>query len=461
MTLAFADEVDQPVGNPTDPQVDIAGSTVAFICHESVRTWPLDGHGDGAMIEFASKPWSNETYSAPTAVLSPDGAVVATQHEGQPNVVLWSARTGARLVSLTRPAEKRKLEDACSMSYRCLTALIAFSDDSELVAAAWDGEPGVVRVWKVKTGSIVFTWRTAAPIQDMEFLGGEMLMVRSGTRPAAHNAMPSEDDSVTILRLRDGRTQLRIYPLYFLSYAIPSKDGKRLLVIPIVLGATEAKAEVRDITSGRVVHRAEIPVENLDYAWHGHRLAFATTGIEAQVLDLDLGTLGPALPRPPSTDSPWYRVVAWTPDGSRLLTAPTGAAIRVWDPLTMTLERSIPTPRGPTTIHSLVGGRFVHGWAPWTFFPGANRLLRLSDAVAVNLLVGAPPAAQGAIRGCGGIVVADDGKYDGDEAMIPHLRLRADQGDVPSRPLSPAELNHLRRSGLFADFVTGKSMAAR
>jgi hypothetical protein len=461
-TPELGDEVDQPTGDPADPYVEIAGSTVAFICRESVRTWPFDGRDEGALIEFASKPWSHDPCDTPTVVLSPDGAVVATQQEGQSDVVLWSARSGARLVSLARPAQTRKLEAPCSMSYRGFREVIAFSEDSALVATAWDGEPGVVRVWKVETGSIVFTWRTAEPIRHVEFLAqGEMLLVRSGTQEIGSLAMPPEDDSVTILRLRDGRSELHLQPLHALSYAIPTKDGTRLLVIPMDIYATGAKAEVRELPSGRVLHRMELPVENLDFALHGHRLALATTEIEVQVLDLDLGTLGAALARPPSTDAATYGVVAWTPDGGRLLTAPTGTAIRIWDPLTMTLERTLPTPRGPTTVHSLVDGRFVHGWAPWTVVPGANRLLRLSDAVAVSLLVGAPPATQGGIRRCAGIVAADDGSYDGDEDLMAHLRFRADRDDLPSGTSSAAAPSDLRRPGLFADFAAGKSMGAR
>ncbi len=153
-----------------------------------------------------------------------------------------------------------------------------------------------MRVWQVKTGSTVFTWRTRRPIQTLEFLAqGKLLMVRSGVRFGAHNAMPPEDDTVTIVRLSDGHTLLRIHPFYSISYAIATKDGKLLLVIPLVLGTPEAHAEVRDIATGRVTHRVRIAFDNLDsldFSLHEHRIAVAAREVEVQVLDSRFGNAG-------------------------------------------------------------------------------------------------------------------------------------------------------------------------
>ncbi len=167
--------------------------------------------------------------------------------------------------------------------------------------------------------------------------------------------------------------------------------------------------------------------------------------------------LGPAFPRPPAPDPPSYGSVAWTPNGTRLLTAPTGTELRVWNAKTMTIERTIPTPRGPMDIQHLLGEEFVHGWAREVTAFGADRLMRLSDGAGVNLLIGAPPTPQSELRRCGGVVVADNNEYDGDEAMISHLNFRADKG----KPLSAVSLNQLRRSGLLADFAAGKPIATR
>src|SRR5262249_25730196 len=81
-----------------------------------------------------------------TLAFSPDGKVLACgTNKGV--IFLWEAATGAELRRLASPD--------------VLVTQVAFSPEGTLLAAGGEGRGGVVRLWKVATGELLFASRTA------------------------------------------------------------------------------------------------------------------------------------------------------------------------------------------------------------------------------------------------------------------------------------------------------------
>jgi WD40 repeat protein len=118
------------------------GKTLAFGLDKVVRL--IDLATGKQQAELTSPRWSADD-TVYTLAFSPDGNVLACGTE-QGTLVLWDVATGTELRALATQEPR--------------TFQVAFSPDGALLAAACSGQVGVVKVWKVATGELVFTART-------------------------------------------------------------------------------------------------------------------------------------------------------------------------------------------------------------------------------------------------------------------------------------------------------------
>jgi WD40 repeat protein len=271
---------------------------------------------------------------------SPDGRLLVTGGTAggvaQHDVVIWDARTGAKLRTLR--------------GHTADIGYVAFAPDSDRVVSAADD--GKAILWDVRTGKQIkwFTFRgepmggatfspdgtrlaiaTAGRARVVDASSGEVVRQWSAGdcgvpvfSPDGAHVAEGNGDHVTVWNVASGRTEfVRAMPDDSCA-VVYSPDGRSL-------ASTSAGAPVTilDARTGRpgLTFRAQPEVFGLDWSADGTRIATGGSDGTAKVWDAETGEEQLVL----SGHAGLVALVAFSPDGTRLLTGGGDGTARVWD----------------------------------------------------------------------------------------------------------------------------------
>ena len=191
---------------------------------------------------------------------------------------------------------------------------VAFSPDGTMLAFGDDAQPGCIRLWNLTTGTVGrLLWDEAGRPRTLAFSAdGTKLVSISGSFVYIWNVATAESS---------GTTQGRVEPAI---NVISSPDGSKA-----VSWHEDGSIRVWKAASGS---SAMLPDGNVDFwgnvelSYDGTRLASVSKDGDVNVWDLDTGKSEKTLVH--DND---ICCLAWSPDGSWLLTACFGRKIRIWD----------------------------------------------------------------------------------------------------------------------------------
>ncbi len=251
-----------------------------------------------------------------SAAWSPDGRLVATA-SADDSVKIWDAATGAELRTLS--------------VHGAPMALVWWGADGRRVVGASAGGGRVV-VWDATTGAEVLSLHGG--YNDPDSLARRVALSRDGRYLAAvgfweAREAPAEGRA-RVWDLASGR-EVRQLPNAWPAAVSLSADGQRLVTL---LG--NGTLQVWDVASGREVCRSQGPGGNAF-----SQIALSPDGRRLAAYDPPSGVIGlwdavtGARLAPAKTIRPGpLHAMAWSPDGSRLLTSPSTpeGAVVIWDP---------------------------------------------------------------------------------------------------------------------------------
>ncbi len=299
----------------------------------AVRVWDaqigtllkaLEGHG--ATVRSVS--WS------------PDGDRLASASEDQ-TLRVWDAATGALLNTLTGPTPERYGEG--------VVEAVAWSPDGGRLASG-HGD-GAIRIWDSRTGALLRT------LKGHSSIASSVAWSPSGDRLASGSPDKTirvwDASTGTLLRSLNasttatGRLDPRTGHTASVNTVTWSPDGTRL-----ASGGDDTVIALWNPVSGAFlgdVGAHSGPVQSVAWSPDGRRLASASKDEKVAVWDPSRPVLG--LPYGEEEKSLLKKFgghrlsaesVAWSPDGTRLVSGGFDSAVRIWD----VAERASPTSAG-------------------------------------------------------------------------------------------------------------------
>jgi WD40 repeat protein/serine/threonine protein kinase/tetratricopeptide (TPR) repeat protein len=251
--------------------------------------------------------WGAGNGSVRGVAYSPDGRRIASAHDDG-SIVLWDARTGREIRSLTG-------------HLGCVSSVTFDDDGGRLISGGFDG---TVRVWDANTGQQKFVLPGhSRPVMSVAFRPGANQAASSEV--ASYNTMATlgfEIKQWDLLRGREIRT-LHQVPGWSYSVVAFTPDGRRLLSSWDWSG----QLDIWDAESGKQIEtrRHPNPFHGLSVSPADGRLAFGyqdgTVGLSGPGLGRDIQSLRGHSSLP---------VVAFSRDGRRLASAGEDGAIQVW-----------------------------------------------------------------------------------------------------------------------------------
>ncbi|MCA8968302.1 MAG: protein kinase [Planctomycetes bacterium] len=370
-------DAGQLLGGTWSPDGSLFGVMTA-----SGRMW-LIGFEDGRFVPC--RELHGSTGTATVCAFSPDGRffIVGTR---QGRVHVWDTASGAHVVSYSDDSScissiefDRKKPDrmiVCDRSGKHRAWLIAppeggilrghtsfvydvqFSHDgSLLVSGGWDGftrQPGSLRIWDATTGEPI-----AAHLAPETYVRS-LEITKDDSRVVAAISTRQETSAVVVYDLASGR-ELRRFDEHndtVVGVAL-HPDGRRVVSV----GGLE-EAILWDLESGIVQHRWPVQSDIVDpvgcaISPDGHTLALTRRRSLIALIDLDSG----AIEREWQAHAGAITQLAFTRDGTRLLSASEDDTTGVWD--TATGERiAVLGPQGADVLccaESPDGTRIVTG----------------------------------------------------------------------------------------------------
>ena len=272
---------------------------------KTVRLWDLSNTGDGITLEKHTG-WTN------VLAFSPDGKMLASGSVDK-TVQLWDITTGEPLATLT----------GNTSSMNALT----FSPDGSVLVSG--GADGTIRFWHTETGAPLSSYITGhtASVRAATFFGDSSTLVS-----VAFNGEITFWDVKTphkpLVHTTGHRDWLRTLAF--------SPDGTKLASVgaegSIVFGPhglsswrPDSLIRLTDVSTGSelaILTDIESPA-NLTFAPDGKTVAFSSHD-KISLWNIETGTLFDT-PLPPST------VLAFSPDGKRLVTGTREGDVQMWN----------------------------------------------------------------------------------------------------------------------------------
>ena len=230
------------------------------------------------------------------AEFDPTGETILTAQDGE--VVLWDAETRQALLRLPVSGQ-----------------LHAASFDPTASKIATGGDDGVVRVWDLAAGEELFA------------LEGHQDFVNTVRwTPDGEQIVSASPDSVRIWNAESGNLQRVVTPRLFFWSADPSPDGAMVVAadrsgVAVVLDAATGE-EVRTIETGPA------PLTHALYSPDGSMIATAGDDGVVRLYSATGGDLRMVLPHANGIER-----LSFSKDGTYVLTADSGGAGHVWDPI--------------------------------------------------------------------------------------------------------------------------------
>ena len=270
-----------------------------------------DTNGVAGLMDLNLGSWLTRLPNSETntifASLSPSGRLFATIHRDG-NIKVWEAPPGRLVATLTaQPDETRGVE---------------FSADSTRLLAICGAAR--VRVWETVSGRLL-----------RADIAHEHAILQARFSPdGSRVATASRDQTARLWDIRTGRALLRPFRHESRVTSVQfSPDGHKLLT------TCEGQAQLWDLTTGRQIfpglrHEYHYVEDHMDeylemfacFSPDGCRLATAS-GFTVRTWDAHRGT---ALVEP-LVHPTFVKGVAFSPDGTRLLTTCADGAARIWD----------------------------------------------------------------------------------------------------------------------------------
>jgi WD40 repeat protein len=285
----------------------------------TTRIWDVSISG-GA--ELANLPAATATHNA--VAYTPDGRnLLATGATGSVNI--WDADTFTTLGTLSAPTPS---SPATAVGTDVLS--IELSPDGRLAAARLDGS---VQVWDVETARVAFALATSELVPDMDWHpDGDLLAITT---------RDNDSGRVTILD-RDGRevTVLHEDPGVEVGSVAFSADGEQLITtrVPAVRPDPDiGQVVIWDWKEGEVERTIDTPVLDVVSSPTAHLVATTTQqqrgiarGGTVDIWNPVTGQHVAALAGQPGG----VMAVAFSADGTLLVTGSSDGTVRIWDPHT-------------------------------------------------------------------------------------------------------------------------------
>jgi WD40 repeat protein len=310
----------------------------------------------GELLRHSPHPFSS-------IALSPDGSRMAITEPGA--VQMWDAVSGEKILSWKTGPEKQCYGDTCYISSYLIYDSVAYSPDSSRIATGsrdgsvsiWDARSGAAIqtlrghstavsaisfdptgaylasgavdrtaiVWDLRSGKPLNRMKVAASVVSLVFTpGGDRLLIACGN--VGHPA--NSDSLVALWRPLGGRTPVRQFRLPATvtrtRAAALSNDGK------IVAAATPAGVFVWDVLSGKLTGSAyasqSSEPSSIAFSPDGSRLVSGTVNGGLRIFD----RAGNELLSLPGRGNP-LRNVVFSQDGDRVYSCDEDSDVRIWE----------------------------------------------------------------------------------------------------------------------------------
>ncbi|MBI5850623.1 MAG: protein kinase [Planctomycetes bacterium] len=309
------------------------------------RVMTLRGHTDAA-----SRPGTGWIYHL---AISHDGSLIASAAPCDPRIRVWDARSGELVAMLQR--DSGSVEDLNSGSWQ---ALMAFrTDDNHLLVTTPYGGRGLCLVdWDLLTGEVALQ---AAPLpsdtnhlllldrfvevlapkdkerlnQSVQMDGDLAMVVYEPPTPGLHEAAPPAEGMRWryVLGGAQRAIGISVHPRLSQAAVAQQDDGK----------LRTGRLTVVDTRSGEVVVRREFPHTPMGSAYSpdGSVLAIGTNLGDVLLFETEHYTQQLCWPAHKGSAYSYVYSLAWTPDGTRLVTVSGDETVRIWDTRTRVASR--------------------------------------------------------------------------------------------------------------------------
>lgn len=370
--------------------------------------WIASGGGAGGLGEV--KVWSahngqvvfelnGHNRFVNCVTFSPDGTRIASA-SGDGTVKVWDATTGKEKRTI-----KRHTGNVVSLS---------FSPDGSRIASA--SSDHTVKVWDADSG------RERLALQGHRFGVNSVAFSPDGLRLASAGATSGNHGEVKVWRVRDGQELLALHGhSKTVNCVVFSPDGTR-----IASASADTTLKVWDATTGTnlfTIDGNSLPVNSVSFSPDGMRLASSTGALDLP--EMRLGDVKVRLGEVKVWDAATGQIVrtlvghnhvvncaAFSPDGTRLVSASYDKTVKVWDVSPNVLRGHVHTVTdvafSPDGTRIVSGSRSTYGplvgvdVRVWNAVTGHETLSFEGHTTGVNAVVFSPDGSRIASAGSNG-----------------------------------------------------------